>query len=101
MRTATLTNDGERAYFWDDENRLIAVETLVGERGRSEYTYDAQWRRIRKVELSGWTNGAYTVTNTTRFIYDGWSLLAEYSDSVTNYYICDLTFRRHCRVREG
>lgn len=28
-----LTNDGERVYSWDDENRLISIETM-GHRGR-------------------------------------------------------------------
>ena len=50
-----LTNDGQRAYSWDEENRLVAVEMkdgLVQPRLRSEYTYDAQGRRVRAVTES-------------------------------------------------
>jgi RHS repeat-associated protein len=76
------TNDGQRVYAWDDENRLSGASSFES---IATYTYDAQWRRIRKV-----VNG---VTNT--FVYDGWNLIAEIQSGtgvspVTNYYVWGL-----------
>jgi RHS repeat-associated protein len=86
-----LTNDGQRACFWDEENRLVAVEGSApsNPRLRSEYLYDAQGRRIQKADLSGWTGCAYAATNVTRFVWDGWLLLAELDEdnSVTAYHV--------------
>jgi RHS repeat-associated protein len=61
----------------------------------SEFAYDAQSRRTQKIDYSGWTNGAYSITNSTKFIYDGWNLISEISHtdtptlscSVTNFYV--------------
>jgi|GEM_PF-2335775 len=75
-----LTNDGQRAYAWDEENRLVAVEMkagLVQPRLRSEYTYDAQGRRVRAVDLVCVTNNDFEVTGTRQFVYDGWNLISE------------------------
>ena len=96
-----LLNDGYRAYFWDGENRLVAIETTpaaiaIGlEPHRSEYLYDAQWRRIQRTDLTGWNGSAYTITNTTRFVWNGWNLLAEVLSPAsgvlsTNYYVWGL-----------
>jgi len=78
-----LTNDGQRAYSWDDENRLVAIEALASadlsaSRRRSEYVYDAQWRRIKTVDYI-WnpTSAAFEVSNVRYFVYDGWSLISE------------------------
>jgi YD repeat-containing protein len=76
-----LTNDGQRAYCWDEENRLIALEEISSPPGRGrvrvENQYDAQGRRVRKTDLSGWTDSAYAATNVTGYVWDGWLLLAE------------------------
>jgi RHS repeat-associated protein len=90
-----LTNDGQRAYYWDDENRLVAIETHgdagipACEKKRSEYLYDAQWRRVRKADLSGWNGSAYATTNVTGYVWSGWLLLAETdaAGSVSAYHV--------------
>lgn len=53
---------------WDAENRLISV-TVSGT--TTTYGYDHQSRRIRKA----------TGAAVTRFIYDGWNMIAEYAGS--------------------
>ncbi len=60
-----LTGDGARTYAYDSENRLIKVT-----QGGSiwNYVYDYLGRRVEK-------NG--TSLTTTRYLYDGWNLLAE------------------------
>jgi len=80
-----VTNDGRVVYFWNEENRLNAIEGIsaFGSRYRSEYQYDAQSRRIAKVDYSGFTNGTYSVSNRVQFIYDGWNLVQEVSHSDT------------------
>jgi RHS repeat-associated protein len=69
------------------ENRLTAVETstnLVGAaRRRSEFVYDHQWRRVRRRDLTDWSAGGYHATNSTRFVYDGWNIVAELSHTDT------------------
>ena len=72
-----LTTDSQKAYFWDEENRLVAIESLVGPHRRSEYSFDGMGRRIQTKDLTGWTGSAYATTNTTRYVWDGWLLLAE------------------------
>jgi hypothetical protein len=78
-----ITNDGYRVYTWDEENRLIAIESAPEavatgiERRRNENLYDAQWRRILRTDLSAWDGSAYASTNTTRFVWGGWLLLAQ------------------------
>lgn len=69
-------------FFCNDqlENRLIAIETKANlglPQLRSEYLYDAQSRRIQKTDYSAWNGSAYATTNSTRFVWDGWLLLAE------------------------
>ena len=90
-----LTNDGQRAYFWDEENRLISVSSVSSVvKLRSEYSYDAQGRRIRKVDYSDWTGTAFATTNTTRFVWDGWLLISELitdnGSLITNSYVWGL-----------
>lgn len=66
-----LVKDGVRTYDYDAENRLIKVT-----QGASvwNYKYDYLGRRIEK---SG------TGLTTTRFLYDGWNLIAELNSSGT------------------
>ncbi|MBI5771949.1 MAG: RHS repeat-associated core domain-containing protein [Verrucomicrobia bacterium] len=88
-------NDSVWIYRWDAENRLIGVYTnpnLVGSSGpipkakaRSlKFKYDYLGRRVQKEEFL-WpdTATAYdtTATTTTRYLYDGWSVIAEFSVS--------------------
>jgi RHS repeat-associated protein len=83
-----LTQDGRWTYKWDGENRLVAMETLdtlvvptgplpVNEKRKLEFTYDAAGRRVEKKSWM-WNEGTSSFA-LTRFIYDGWNLLAEYS----------------------
>jgi RHS repeat-associated protein len=79
-----LLQDGLWAYEWDAENRLIAqelrsdVSTTTWK--RLEYSYDREGRRIRKlVKTKTSPSGTWTTASDTRFLYDGWNLVAEYS----------------------
>jgi RHS repeat-associated protein len=42
-----LVSDGTRTFDWDARNQLVAVSVGMH---RSEFTYDGQYRRVRKVE---------------------------------------------------
>ncbi len=67
-----LTSDGTKTYTYDYENRLI--EGTVPDRGLSlSYKYDPFGRRIEKTVNSA----------TTRFLYDGDQIIAEYDGSGT------------------
>lgn len=66
-----LVKDGVRTYDYDAENRLIKVTEGTS---ISNYKYDYLGRRIEK---SG------TGLTTTRFLYDGWNLIAELNSSGT------------------
>ena len=74
-----LLSDGRWSYTWDAENRLIAMETAVAvaPKARLEFAYDAESRRIRK-QVFAWNNDAWEATTDTRFLYDGWNLIAEF-----------------------
>jgi RHS repeat-associated protein len=73
-----LTQDGRWNYTWDAENRLVALtpSTAVGPQLSLKFEYDWRGRRIHKQvwDHASW-NG--TVTNDTKFVYDGWNLIAE------------------------
>lgn len=81
-----LTYDGRWNYTWDAENRLIRMETAaigyapaVGvPRQRIDCVYDGEGRRVSKT-LSTWNGSAYAFTSSSRYLYDGWNLIAEYS----------------------
>ncbi len=65
-----LKADGLRTYDYDAENRLI---TVTQDGAVWNYKYDYLGRRIEKSGPSG----------TTRFLYDGWNLIAELDASNT------------------
>jgi RHS repeat-associated protein len=75
-----LTGDGVRTYTYDSENRLITV-TQGG--STWNYKYDYLDRRIAK-----WGTG---ITE-TRFLYDGWNLVAELdaSGNITRRFVWGL-----------
>ena len=86
-RDGNLTQDGRWNYSWDAENRLIAMETRpelvqiagglpVEKRTKLQFGYDFAGRRVQK-KVSTWNGSAYVVASDTRFLYDGWNLLAE------------------------
>lgn len=89
-RTQTLTydedgnlkNDGVWAYSWDGENRLSAAEMLSSTpagatRRKVEFAYDYLGRRVQKKAFT-WSGSAWQLQSATRFLYDGWNLIAEY-----------------------
>ena len=77
-----LTADALWSYAWDAENRLKSMETSASAvtagrpRVKFEYTYDGQSRRFAQ-KTYAWTSGAWVLTASRLFIYDGWNLLAE------------------------
>jgi RHS repeat-associated protein len=91
-----LLSDGASTYAWDAENRLIAMETgPAGARTRMTCVYDDQGRRTRKT-LSAWSTDHWSPVTDHFFLYDGWNLICEYTDtptppySVTNLYVWGL-----------
>lgn len=79
-----LIDDARWHYAWDAENRLITVETSTAAvsvgvaRQKLEFAYDGQSRRISK-KVYAWNVGSssYQLSAETKFLYDGWNLLAE------------------------
>ena len=63
-----LTNDGWRAFSYDDENELTSV--VVTNAWKSEFTYDGKMRRRVRKEYT-WSGGAWLQTNEVRYVYDG------------------------------
>src|SRR5262249_24547936 len=74
-----LTNDGRWTYYWDAENRLIAMKanSPVGPQISLKFEYDSKSRRIRKQVFSD--TSCTTCTNDLQFAYDGWNLMAQVS----------------------
>jgi RHS repeat-associated protein len=84
-----LTGDGQWSYMWDAENRLTTIETQASAvtagvpKQKLEFAYDSAGRRIQK-RVSNWSGTAYVVASDTRFLYDGWNLLAEFNALSSN-----------------
>jgi RHS repeat-associated protein len=74
-----LLTDAQWTYVWDAENRLIEMRRHPGLHPplRLRFTYDHQGRRIRKI-VEQHNGQSYALTSDTRFLYDGWNLVAEY-----------------------
>ncbi len=72
--------DGRWTYTWDAENRLIKMDPInglpAGADWRFRFGYDAKGRRITKT-AEQWVGGAWVMKVNSRFVYDGWNLLAE------------------------
>jgi RHS repeat-associated protein len=77
-----MTADGRWSYTWDAENRLVSMESLANapadSKRRLTFEYDWRWRRVR-LGASAWTNNAWSVTVSNKFVFDGWNLLAEFN----------------------
>ncbi len=75
-----LVSDGRWTNRWDAENRLISMESLssapAGSKRRLTFDYDAQGRRILKTACV-WTNEAWSLVLSNKFLYDGWNLVTE------------------------
>ena len=66
---------GTTLYEYDYANRLKKLTMPDGT--TAEYKYDALWRRTEKVIT------ADSTTKTTRYLYDGFDMLAEYDETNT------------------
>jgi RHS repeat-associated protein len=79
-----LLSDGRFTNQWDMENRLVQMESLstapAASKRKLTIEYDYQGRRIRK-RVFNWdtvsNNYSAIPASDTKFIYDGWNLLAE------------------------
>ena len=76
-----LTQDGRWMYTWNGENRLIQMTSLSPSALYSSviisFAYDWQGRRIsRTVAAQGFSPNS-SISTTTKFLYDGWNLIAE------------------------
>jgi RHS repeat-associated protein len=81
-----ITGDGVWTYEWDAENRLWAMQTTANAvmggvpAQRLEFKYDHLHRRVEKLVWGGWNGTTFTtVTMQRRFLYDGWSMIAEFA----------------------
>ena len=89
-----LLSDGHWNYTWNGENRLVAMEAITAAPAEAklklEFAYDWQGRRIKKT-VAPWnaTTSSYDApTTTTKFVYDGWNLVAEVvNDAMARRYI--------------
>jgi RHS repeat-associated protein len=77
-----LLTDGRWQYTWDAENRLTSMTALAAvpaaAKKKLEFAYDYLGRRIQK-KVYSWNAGtsAYDLQSTTKFVYDGWNVIAE------------------------
>jgi RHS repeat-associated protein len=96
-----MTGDGSRVLTFNEENRLEEIETSAAAiaagvpKRKSAFEYGGMGRRTSKTDYSGWNGSAYTTTNVTEFIYEGWNLIAEVStlndlEPSTNLYVWGL-----------
>lgn len=69
-----LTSDGTTNYFYDVENRLVSATPTSGGAANASLRYDPLGRLYETVGSS---------SGTTRFVYDGDELVAEYNGSNT------------------
>jgi RHS repeat-associated protein len=80
-----LSSDGVWNYAYDAENRLIRMSSTLPAgfgftRRNLVFTYDYQGRRVSKTV----TNVDTLASSTTRFLYDGWNLVAELDSTGAN-----------------
>lgn len=82
-----LTSDGIWTYSWDAENRLASMVTTASAVAAGypnrviQFRYDHLNRRVEKVVRLGTT---YQFLYGTRYVYDGWNLIAEYDMATGN-----------------
>ena len=89
-----LAADGLWTNAWDANNRLIATESRSGVpaafKKRLTFRYDYMGRRTIKRVESGYSGGAYSVTNMTTYVWDDWQIVSEIcerqSPIATNFY---------------
>ena len=71
-----LTNDGLKSLSYDTENQLTNVQ--VTGQWREDFLYDGLNRR-RITRQFAWQSGGWSLTNETRFIYDGNDVIQEWN----------------------
>ena len=75
-----LRTNGLWVLTWDGENRLASADSAsavpASAKQSLRFAYDSRSRRISKV-VSNWTGNTWSLSYCTKFIYDGWNLLAE------------------------
>jgi RHS repeat-associated protein len=89
-----LLTDSLWTNQWDANNRMISTESRAAVpdafKKRLSFQYDYMGRRTVKQSESGYSGGAYTITNTTTYAWDGWDIIAEVrsqpSGVTTNFY---------------
>ncbi|MGA2083749.1 MAG: RHS repeat-associated core domain-containing protein [Holophaga sp.] len=73
-----LTDDGDRSFEWDAENRLTAV-TITATGHRSEFGYDGMGRRVCIRELDPDQTQNLQVTSDKKYLWDGAEIAEERS----------------------
>ena len=82
------TDDGRWIHTWDAENRLVRMEVkasaiAAGAPNQTiDYTYDFRSRRIGRKATT--TVGTTSTTTETRYLYEGWNCVAEFSPLETS-----------------
>jgi len=75
-----LLSDGRWTNRWDAENRLVEMVSLTNAPAASKrwltFAYDWQGRRILSTTCI-WSNSAWALVLSNKFLYDGWNLIAE------------------------
>jgi RHS repeat-associated protein len=69
-----LTGDGTRLFDYDDDDQLIRV-TVSGS-WKTEWVYDGL-QRVRVRRESTWSGGAWNLSGTTCYVYDGKRVIQE------------------------
>jgi len=56
---------------------------------KSKFLYDGMGRRVQRTDYSSWKGRAYRTANVTKYVWDGWLLLAELTadNVISNFYV--------------
>src|ERR1041385_7807157 len=78
-----LVSDGRWTYTWDAENHLVQALSVTplpdGTEVKVNFGYDYLGRRIGKSTASHHVGDPWPLGPDTRFVYDGWNLLGEFT----------------------
>jgi RHS repeat-associated protein len=89
-----LLTDSLWTNSWDANNRMVLTESRAAVpdafKKRLSFQYDYMGRRTVKQAESGYSGGAYSTTNTTTYVWDGFNIVAEICNRqsviTTNFY---------------
>ena len=73
-----MLSDGNWTYTWNGENRLISAVKANSQ--KVEFAYDYMGRRTAKL-VYNWVNGAWNLTGTEKYVYDGCNIIAIYDSN--------------------